>query len=110
MRRRSESQAPRIAGTPERGLTISSAPHLRQYALEIPADHKFDLFVRVATANERLGERVEPQRVVEILHGLARVDAIALVGSGHEAAELVAIGDVVVALQPEVASDAGMLD
>src|SRR2546426_10261579 len=64
----------------------------------------------LATANERLGERVEPQRMVEILYRFARVDAIALVGSRHEAAELVAIGDAVVALQPEVATDAGVLD
>ena len=83
---------------------------MRQYALEITADHKFDVLVRVATANERLGERVEPQRMVEILYRFARVDAIALVGGHHEAAELVAIGDAVVALQPEVATDAGVLD
>src|SRR2546426_12738061 len=41
----------------------------------------------LATANERLGERVEPQRMVEILYRFARVDAIALVGGHHEAAE-----------------------
>ena len=58
-------------------LDVSSAPHLRQDPLEIPADHQFDLIGRVPAAKERLGEGVKPEGMVEAFDRLwlLRADA-----------------------------------